>query len=129
VLIRNQTTNKWSSAYEKEPNVIIDINGSSITVRRPSDGRFRVRDASKYKLFLEQRNDEWRERLLRAPTPRQTSPETTQMNPNQEQNADNDNIDNGNETNTQQTNQRELKRKRRFPSWKFKDYVLTSKRK
>lgn len=34
VLLRNQETNKWSTPYEKEPYIVIEINGSSIRARR-----------------------------------------------------------------------------------------------
>ena len=58
--------NKWSTAHEKEHYEITEICGSTIGVRRKSDGRTIQRDASKFRLFHETLNDNWRERLFRS---------------------------------------------------------------
>ena len=66
MLLKKKKINKWSTCHEKQFYVIIEIHGSSITARRKSDGRTIDRDASKFRLFHDVRNDNWRERLLRS---------------------------------------------------------------
>ena len=132
VLVKAYVGNKWSSAYEHEPNKIIDINGSSITVRRPSDGRIRVRDAAKYKPFREEKVESWKDKLFRTPAQNENC-ETTLNNDNRRQFSPQETTDEiiSNESETEQLqaeNQpqttRSSNRRRRFPSWKFKDFVL-----
>ena len=52
--------------HEKEHYEIIEICGSTIGARRKSNGRTIQRDASKFRLFHEAHNENWREQLLRS---------------------------------------------------------------
>ena len=61
VLLKKRKVNKWSTAHEKEHYEITEICGSTIGARRKSDGRTIQRDTSKFRLFHEARNENWRE--------------------------------------------------------------------
>ena len=62
VLLKKRKVNKWSTAHEKGNYEITEICGSSIGARRTSDGRTIQRDASKFRLFHEAGNENWRDK-------------------------------------------------------------------
>ena len=155
VLLRKRKQNKWSTAYEKEYYVIVEICGSTVKARRKSDGRTVNRDASKFKLLRESAEN-WRERLLCAPDRSHQGPPSTvevasqdgkddqrlEESREEELNQEQDGSQRQN-TETQQEHQRETRqerqreepqrrelprRTRRLPS-KFKDYILDFKKK
>ena len=50
VLVEQKKINKWSLPYEPIFYSVIEVNGSTVTARRISDGRVMRRDGSKFKL-------------------------------------------------------------------------------
>ena len=135
VLLKKRMVNKWSTAHEKEHYGITEICGSIIGARRKSDGRTIQRDASKFKLFHEAGNENWRERLLRSAERHKPSTQNTRE---EERNEQTDNEARGEEIDPdenlhrprrevhqqEEPQKRELpKRTRRLPA-KFKDYVV-----
>lgn len=147
VLLRKRKQNKWSTAYEKDYYVIVEIRGSTVQARRKSDGRTINRDASKFKLLRESAEN-WRERLLCTPdrshqglpsaVEATSQDERDDQRPEESRERDMNQEQDGNQrqnTETQQERQRENpqrrelpKRTRRLPS-KFKDYILDFKKK
>ena len=84
VLLRQKKGDKWSTAYELIFYTVIRISGSTITVRRVTDGRQITRDSSQFKLANAITHEEgakggdsedWRETLLmNSGSPVQSSP-------------------------------------------------------
>ena len=82
--MKKKKQSKWSSACENEFYFIIGISGSTIEAKRKSDGCTMQGDASKFKLFHEDRNGGWREYLLRSSRPSQIRiPNTANVIPTQ----------------------------------------------
>ena len=121
--------NKWSTYHEKDFYIVLDLNGSAVTARRESDGRTVHRDASKFRLFRETKNDSWMKRLLcssrgdRSSTQNRNEEETPELGKDTE--PDDDHHRPRRQTRQREEPQRrELpKRTRRLPA-KFKDYVI-----